>query len=84
MKPWNVLAATLCISLVPLLSTGTLQAQRDHGPRGGSAGAGSYYHTLNPNEQTFFNQALLRFQEVDSVSGTIEKGVGLGPTFQRQ
>jgi CxxC motif-containing protein (DUF1111 family) len=81
MKPWDVLAATLCISLVALLSTGTLQAQRDPGPRGGSAGAGSYYSTLNTNEQAFFHQAFMRFQEVDSVSGTIAKGVGLGPTF---
>jgi CxxC motif-containing protein (DUF1111 family) len=81
MKSWNVLAATLCISLVPLLNTGTLQAQHDPGPRGGSAGAGSYYSTLNSNEQAFFNQAILRFQEVNSVSGTIENGNGLGPTF---
>jgi CxxC motif-containing protein (DUF1111 family) len=81
MKPWNVLAATVCISLVAHLGTGTLQAQHDPGPRGGSAGAGSYYSTLNTDEQAFFHQAFMRFQEVDSVSGKIEKGVGLGPTF---
>jgi CxxC motif-containing protein (DUF1111 family) len=28
-----------------------------------------------------FNQSFARFQEVDSVSGTIEPGKGLGPTF---
>jgi CxxC motif-containing protein (DUF1111 family) len=64
------------------LSTPVMQAQgRDPGPRTGAAGAGNFYPTLNANEQQFFNQALARFQEVDSVSGTIEPGVGLGPTF---
>jgi CxxC motif-containing protein (DUF1111 family) len=53
------------------------------GPRTGPAAAGSFYATLNANEQNFFNQAQLRFQEIDSVSGGIagEAGVGLGPTF---
>jgi CxxC motif-containing protein (DUF1111 family) len=38
---------------------------------------------LNANEQNFFNQAQLRFQEVDSVLGLItgEESSGLGPTF---
>jgi len=36
---------------------------------------------LNANEQQTFFQARARFQEVDSVSGTIEPGSGLGPTF---
>src|SRR5271154_6009735 len=60
-----------------------LHAQNDPGPRPGPAAAGSFYPTLNSNEQAFFNQAQLRFQEVDSVSGGIagETGVGLGPTF---
>jgi CxxC motif-containing protein (DUF1111 family) len=59
------------------------RAQQDPGPRGGPAAAGSPFPTLNGNEQAFFNQALARFAEVDSVSGTIpgEAGVGLGPTF---
>jgi len=56
-------------------------AQKDPGPRPGPAGGGGAYPTLNANEQNFFNQALLRFQEVNSVSGTIEPGNGLGPTF---
>jgi CxxC motif-containing protein (DUF1111 family) len=60
-----------------------MAAQNDPGPRPGPAGAGSFYPTLNANEQAFFNQALQRFQEIDSVSGTIsgETGSGLGPTF---
>ena len=55
--------------------------QQDPGPRAGTSAAGGYYPTLNPNEQTFFNQAATRFQEVTSVSGNIEAGSGLGPTF---
>ncbi len=60
-----------------------VHAQTDPGPRPGPAAAGSFYPTLNANEQAFFNQAQLRFQEVDSVSGGIagESGSGLGPTF---
>jgi CxxC motif-containing protein (DUF1111 family) len=66
-----------------LFASGMVHAQVDPGPRGGAAGAGSYYPTLNVNEQLFFTQAQLRFQEVDSVSGTMpgETGSGLGPTF---
>ena len=58
-------------------------AQTDPGPRGGAPGAGSYYSSLNGQEQLFFRQALTRFQEVDSVSGAMagEAGSGLGPTF---
>jgi len=69
--------------LVVLLCAGVLNAQTDPGPRGGPAAAGGPYPTLNANEQAFFAQALARFQEVDSVSGTIagEAGSGLGPTF---
>jgi CxxC motif-containing protein (DUF1111 family) len=60
-----------------------LHAQTDPGPRHGSAAAGSFFPTLNSDEQTFFNQAQLRFQEVNSVSGDIagESSGGLGPTF---
>ena len=57
--------------------------QSDPGPRGGAAGAGGYYASLNAKEQALFQQALSVFREVDSVSGTIagESGSGLGPTF---
>jgi len=82
MKSKNVLAATLCVSLLVLVP-GTLRGQHDPGPRGGAAAAGNFYPTLNANEQAFFSQAFMRFQEVDSVSGTIsgEDGTGLGPAF---
>jgi CxxC motif-containing protein (DUF1111 family) len=38
---------------------------------------------LSPDEQSFFNQAIQDFMEIDSVSGSIsgESGSGLGPTF---
>ena len=74
-----VVAVSVCLALtsVPLA-----QAQgKDPGPRTGAAGAGNFFSTLNSNEQLFFTQALARFQEIDSVSGTVEPGIGLGPTF---
>jgi CxxC motif-containing protein (DUF1111 family) len=57
------------------------QAVVDPGPRGGKAGAGAAYDTLSPDEKTFFTAARDVFAEVDSVSGKIEEGKGLGPTF---
>src|SRR5580704_12095733 len=61
---------------------------KDPGPRGGPAGAGGTFTVLdNTNaaadqaDHDFFMQAQLRFQEVDSVSGTIDAGNGLGPNF---
>src|SRR5579862_2980514 len=73
------LACAVC--LVP--GAGKLVAQTDPGPRGGPAGAGGGFPTLNSTQAIYFAQALSRFQEVDSVSGTIagESGVGLGPAF---
>jgi CxxC motif-containing protein (DUF1111 family) len=81
---WELLFALVICAIVA--GAGLLQAQsvaKDPGPRGGPAGAGSYYPTLDSNEQGFFTQAQTRFQEVDSVSGTLpnETGSGLGPTF---
>jgi CxxC motif-containing protein (DUF1111 family) len=55
----------------------------DPGPRGGAAGAGGGFAGLNAGELQVFRDALVRFQEVQSVSGTIEgeDSGGLGPTF---
>jgi CxxC motif-containing protein (DUF1111 family) len=82
MKPQNLvrMVAHVCILI---FTAATVFAQKDPGPRAGAAGAGSYYPALNSNEQYFFNQALARFVEVDSVSGNMpgEAGSGLGPTF---
>src|SRR5579862_7635456 len=65
------------------LAVGAGIAQTDPGPRKGPAGAGGSYATLNSTEQAIFTQALTRFKEIDSVSGSIsgEAGTGLGPTF---
>ncbi len=72
----------LSVALVCLPSI-VSHAQNDPGPRSGPPAAGSFYPTLNANEQAFFNEAQQRFQEIDSVSGGIagETGVGLGPAF---
>src|SRR5256885_13599155 len=76
--PIAVLA--LCI-VVPLV------AQTDPGVRGGGAAAGNALSSVLANNPAtilnFFNDAKARFQEIDSVSGTLagEEGVGLGPRF---
>jgi len=74
------IAVSIC--LLTLVSVPLANAQgKDPGPRAGASGAGSFFPTLNSTEQLLFTQAMTRFQEVDSVSGTIEDGSGLGPTF---
>ena len=76
----GVLMASMIVLALFVVPSANAQA-KDPGPRGGSAGAGSFFSTLSPTEQQLFSQAMGRFQEVDSVSGTIEAGKGLGPTF---
>lgn len=63
--------------------SGTAQQAPDPGVRSGAPGAGGPLANLTSDYQQFFTAALARFQEVDSVSGTIanESGVGLGPRF---
>jgi len=73
-------SVSVCLLALAVLPIANAQG-KDPGPRPGAAGAGSFFSTLNANEQLLFNQAFARFQEVDSVSGTIEAGVGLGPTY---
>jgi CxxC motif-containing protein (DUF1111 family) len=82
-----------CLGVGVLIAIGALAQQtpttapKDPGVRGGPPGAGGTFTTLDPNpannqaDHDFFLQTLDRFQEVDSVSGTIESGVGLGPAF---
>jgi CxxC motif-containing protein (DUF1111 family) len=71
--------------LFTLLFAGVALAQTDPGVRGGAAGAGGPLASVAANNPAgslaFFNDALDTFQEVDSVSGTIEAGAGLGPRF---
>jgi CxxC motif-containing protein (DUF1111 family) len=80
---WGYAAVFTCAISFLSLGAGNLNAQTDPGPRGGPAGAGGAYPSLNGNEKSFFTQALARFNEVDSVSGKMpgEAGSGLGPTF---
>ncbi len=82
MKHKNLLAV-VGLALTVFVSAGTLEAQHDPGPRAGTPGAGGSFPGLSPDEQSFFNQAIQVFMEVDSVSGSIsgESGSGLGPTF---
>ena len=65
------------------VSSTTGNRSLDPGVRGGAPGAGGPLGGMSGDYQNFFNAALVRFQEVDSVSGTItnEPGVGLGPRF---
>ena len=62
-------------------------AQVDPGVRGGGAAAGSPLSSVAANTPVtilnFFNDGKARFQEIDSVSGTVsgENGFGLGPRY---
>src|SRR5258708_33238574 len=82
MKVQKFLLVTL---LVTLFGFGIAHAQTDPGIRGGAPGAGQPLASVAANNPTtildFFNDGLDRFTEVDSVSGTIEAGFGLGPRF---
>jgi hypothetical protein len=60
--PQRISALSACL-VVGLLSSLHVLAQSDPGPRPGSAAAGSYYPTLNSNEQALFNQAVEDFME---------------------
>jgi CxxC motif-containing protein (DUF1111 family) len=56
---------------------------QDPGPRAGRVGAGQPLAMLNAFQLQFFQNGLARFNQTDSVSGTIsgEPGGGLGPGF---
>ena len=75
----------ISLILFTLLFAGMALAQTDPGVRRGEAGAGGALPSVAANSPAgslaFFNDALATFKEVDSVSGTIESGVGLGPRF---
>jgi CxxC motif-containing protein (DUF1111 family) len=63
--------------------SGSISGAHDPGPRAGSVGAGKPLSTLNAFQLQFFRNGLTRFNQVDSVSGTIpgEAGTGLGPGY---
>ena len=79
MKRSSVTSVALLLSLS--IASVAASAQKDPGPRSGAPGAGGPYLTLDANELSLFSHAFLRFARTASVSGTIEKGKGLGPTF---
>lgn len=62
-------------------ATANVTLATDPGPRSGPASAGGPFAGLNSTEVGVFMEAQSVFEEVDSVSGTIESGAGLGPTF---
>src|SRR5215469_13242198 len=75
----------LAITTGPLLAGAQAAGVTAHdpGPRAGPPAAGGPIVGLTAQQLAFFNEGLARFNEVDSVSGTItgEQGVGLGPRF---
>src|SRR5215467_1914263 len=83
MTRWKFPCFILAVAV--LFFSGMAFAQSDPGVRGGAAGAGGPLASVAANNPAgslaFFNQALDTFREVDSVSGTIEAGSGLGPRF---
>jgi CxxC motif-containing protein (DUF1111 family) len=84
LTPSLVLLAAFLLFLPSLRSS--LEAQfvaHDPGPRGAPVGAGFPVAGLTDSQSGFFEDGLLRFQVINSVSGTLlgEAGVGLGPGF---
>ncbi len=73
------------LTLITLFFAGMAFAQTDPGVRPGAAAAGGPLASVAANNPAgslaFFTDALDTFEEVDSVSGTIEAGSGLGPRF---
>lgn len=81
-----LLAAACCYAQI--VTPTPTSTPKDPGVRGGPPGAGGTFKVLDNTNPTadqvdhdFFAETLARFQEVDSVSGTIEGGNGLGPGF---
>jgi CxxC motif-containing protein (DUF1111 family) len=78
-----MLALALSLLLVPI----TAVAQVDPGVRGSTVDAGNPLGSVLANNPTtildFFNDGKARFEEIDSVSGSLpgEDGFGLGPRF---
>ena len=76
-----MLATGLVAATGPAIARGPWDL--DPGVRTGAPGAGGPIGGLNPVENSFFLAARTRFNEIDSVSGTMpgEIGFGLGPRF---
>lgn len=71
----------LAATAVVLMCVASMSAQRDPGPRPGPAAAGKSYPSLDAASRQRFANGAEAVNEIDSVSGTLEPGKGLGPTF---
>ena len=80
MKPWNGLPATLHISLVALLSTGTLHAQHDPGPRAGSRSRWPIPDSKR-RRASHIHQWLGSIYGSERLRSTSDGNGGLGPGF---
>jgi hypothetical protein len=77
------LAAASVMSVSVQAQQAVLPPAHDLGARTGAVDAGKPLATLSIDELNFFEDGLARFNNIDSVRGTIagEPGIGLGPTF---
>ena len=82
-KVWSVSIFLMGVSLATALASQGQSPAQDPGPRAGSVAAGQSIQGMTADEQRFFLNGQARFQEIDSVTGSIpgETGVGLGPGF---
>jgi CxxC motif-containing protein (DUF1111 family) len=87
-KLWKCLVIAGTLATVSSSFTMFAQAQNgstahDPGVRAGSVGAGQPLAGLDAGQMQFFQDGLIRFLAVDSVSGSMpgESGKGLGPGF---
>jgi CxxC motif-containing protein (DUF1111 family) len=83
LKRINLLAVA-GLALTVISTSATVTAQHDPGPRPVASDAKPKpISDLTTDMQAFFNNAMVDFMEVDSVTGNMpgEGGAGLGPTF---
>src|SRR5438445_3985299 len=71
-------AAVLAVSSVRVAAQ-TVKAPVDPGVRGGAAGAGGPLHGLTADENAFFRDGLVKFADIEVVTGGDNNG--LGPRF---
>jgi len=78
--PCSVVRSIALLTLAAAITI-PLCAQSDPGPRAGASGAGGPIKNLDPKDEKLFWSSWERFKKVYSVSGSIEMGAGLGPSF---
>jgi CxxC motif-containing protein (DUF1111 family) len=78
----KLILCSLSLMIFLLVSSFVVQGQNratDPGPRFGTAAAGSPIAGLDPGTLSYFNDGLTRFQEIETVTNSVN--TGLGPTF---